>query len=681
MSRRSRNRADRSRESSRRQPPAVERPGQPLAPPPDLNRIAAASALVALGVYVATLNPTVFHGDSGEMISVAYTLGVAHPPGFPLYAILAKLAALLPFGSVAWRVNLFSAVSSAAAAFFLCRAVARWTGSAFPGILAAGAFAFSSIVWPYAVTAEVFALNNLFVALLLDLTTGLALATEAGHGRRRIALIAFVFALGLANHQILLLLAGPPVLWLVAREVVAHRASLWPVALGAVAGLLPYLYLFVAPHFGSEIVWGDTTSPSGWLAHILRSEYGTFQLGSRSPTASFQALGLLLAFARLFARSTLWVGPLLALAAIPALGPSTPLTGVLRAWAVGLVGHLAVFTTLSHLSMSDPVHAAVQQRFWQQAVLLLAAFMGLGLAHLARLPLRSARPLAAVLALGLPTTLVLTQYRAMDQSGHVFFRSYGKAILDSLPRRAVLVITSDEAIGSVRYLQQVEGWRRDVRVLPAGQLASPWFRLVAERSMSGLRFPPASRGAEAFTFHAFLDVNLPRARVFLVNRVPWEQTLEEAYALWPVGLADEVLPRDASPPLAAWVAQASDSFARFDPADRRGHDGAWERYVEQGYWKQVDRFGLALTRAAAHAENTVAAARLVTGALEPLLERHPSPPRMLMRNLGVAYQFLAQEQPGARVAMRRWWRRYLDATPASDPDRALIEEALESRTP
>jgi hypothetical protein len=67
-------------------------------------------ALAALGVYLLTLCPTVAGGDSGELIAAAFEPGIAHPPGYPLYVLGGKLFTLLPWGTVAWRVNLFSAI-------------------------------------------------------------------------------------------------------------------------------------------------------------------------------------------------------------------------------------------------------------------------------------------------------------------------------------------------------------------------------------------------------------------------------------------------------------------------------------------------------------------------------------------------------------------------------------------
>jgi len=69
--------------------------------------------LIAASVYLLTLTPTVPFWDSGEFIAVANILGVPHPPGTPLYVLIARVATLVPWASVAQRVNALSAISAA----------------------------------------------------------------------------------------------------------------------------------------------------------------------------------------------------------------------------------------------------------------------------------------------------------------------------------------------------------------------------------------------------------------------------------------------------------------------------------------------------------------------------------------------------------------------------------------
>src|SRR5881396_3994012 len=74
--------------------------------------------LIAATVYFITLTPTVPFWDSGEFIAVSYILGIPHPPGTPFYVLLGRIATLIPWRSVAERVNALSAIPAALAVMF-----------------------------------------------------------------------------------------------------------------------------------------------------------------------------------------------------------------------------------------------------------------------------------------------------------------------------------------------------------------------------------------------------------------------------------------------------------------------------------------------------------------------------------------------------------------------------------
>src|SRR5215813_1245538 len=162
--------------------------------------------LASLSIYCFTLAPTVTLVDSGELIVAAKSLGVAHPPGFPLYVMLAHLATLIPIGSIAFRVNFASGVFAALGAatitaasyqallnklrFTTSKAIAKEERSkrgkksrtqahaadnkATPdrviflsSALVSGLFlAFSRTFWAYATIAEVYTLNSLLVLVI-----------------------------------------------------------------------------------------------------------------------------------------------------------------------------------------------------------------------------------------------------------------------------------------------------------------------------------------------------------------------------------------------------------------------------------------------------------------------------------------------------------------------------------
>jgi len=149
------------------------------------------AALAALVVYSITLHPSIPGGDSGELIAVASCAGVAHPPGYPLYTLLGfAWMHVVPFGAIAWRMNLLSAVTAAGAVGIVAWTVRRFTHSAAAALAGALALAFSTPFWKNAVVAEVFALNALLAAMVLAAAvmilecTGLLDPPSAGGGSR-----------------------------------------------------------------------------------------------------------------------------------------------------------------------------------------------------------------------------------------------------------------------------------------------------------------------------------------------------------------------------------------------------------------------------------------------------------------------------------------------------------------
>src|SRR4030095_12448669 len=85
------------------------------------------TALVVLVVYIATLAPTTAFWDTSEYIAAARVLGIPHPPGNPLFVMMAHAFGLLPLSaSYAVRINLFAAVTSALSAGLWFLVAERW---------------------------------------------------------------------------------------------------------------------------------------------------------------------------------------------------------------------------------------------------------------------------------------------------------------------------------------------------------------------------------------------------------------------------------------------------------------------------------------------------------------------------------------------------------------------------
>ncbi|MEK7785186.1 MAG: DUF2723 domain-containing protein, partial [Chloroflexota bacterium] len=207
--------------------------------------------VVAIGLYIKTLSPSVYTFDSAELAAGAYALGIVHPTGYPLYLLLAKLFTLLvPFGDIAYRVNLFSALCAALALVVLRRIAFNLTSSPAASLLAAAVFGLSYPFWSEAVVAEVYTLHILFLALTLWLALPHPPApspeqnnTVQERGRKgvRHVLLMLVFGLSFGNHLSTILIA-PGLAALIWKRPPPPRTLITGLAAFAI-GPLTYLYL------------------------------------------------------------------------------------------------------------------------------------------------------------------------------------------------------------------------------------------------------------------------------------------------------------------------------------------------------------------------------------------------------------------------------------------------------
>src|SRR5947207_11046027 len=187
---------------------------------------AVATFVVVLVIYLVTLAPTTACWDTSEYIAAAKVLGIPHPPGNPLFVILAHTFGLLPLAvDYAVRINLFAAVTSAAAAGFWFLVAERWLrgivqvrwpryAAAFGGVLV-GATSWS--VWNQStVNEKVYTVSLLSIALVMWLVVRWGDDEPGPHRDRWLVLIAYVMALSSTNH-LMGVLAGPAlvvyVLW------------------------------------------------------------------------------------------------------------------------------------------------------------------------------------------------------------------------------------------------------------------------------------------------------------------------------------------------------------------------------------------------------------------------------------------------------------------------------------
>ncbi len=192
-------------------------------------------------LHLKTVAPTVYNLDSAELATAGATLGVPHPPGYPLYVLLAKGFTLIPIGDVAYRVNLMSVFFAAVALLFVHLTARRITGSTLAALGASWILGLSYPFWANSVVAEVYTLDAALVAAMLFFLV-------RWDDERRPADLVLVFALfGLSlAHRTTSLLMLPAIVIFISPTVLRDwKLALAPLATLPRLGLSIYYYLFV----------------------------------------------------------------------------------------------------------------------------------------------------------------------------------------------------------------------------------------------------------------------------------------------------------------------------------------------------------------------------------------------------------------------------------------------------
>jgi hypothetical protein len=492
-------------------------------------------ALIATGLifllYIVTLAPTTAFWDASEYIATAHILGIPHPPGNPLFVVLAKAWSLLlaPLGlSVAVRVNLFAAFTSALSSgfvFLIAHRVlvgvvrTRWAALAGAGAASLiGATAYT--VWNQStVNEKVYTVSVLVIAAVSWLAVRWMDRRHEPGSERLLLAAGYLIVLGNSNH-LMSALPGPSLLLLVllVSPAVLLRRQLWVrlvplVLIGLSFNLVLPVRAAERPvinegdpsceSVGGAAVAAFTLGKAGCpaLAGVLRrDQYQKPPVSMRMAPFGHQVLNWFQYFDWQWARG-----------ADPAEQPGNArLPFTLLFGMLGLVGLLAVwesdrrlFAYLGSLSLVltvglvfylnfrygyslapevvDRDFHEVRERdyFFIAGFLVWGGLAGMGLAW-AWDRVASAMPVRRAHLLTVPVLLVALIPLGMNRSwasraGDYAARSWAYDLLMSVEPYGILFTNGDNDTFPLWYLQEVEGLRKDVTVIVGMYLNTTWY--------------------------------------------------------------------------------------------------------------------------------------------------------------------------------------------------------------
>jgi len=532
--------------------------------------------LISLGVYTTTLCPTVAPADSGEFIAAAATLGIPHEPGYPLYTVLARLFIFIPAGSIAFRVNIFSAFFSGLTVYLLYLLLARFVQSKTLAFAASLCFAFSGIFWSQSLITEVYALNAFFLALIIYL-----LLRSSVPGFRILCFSSFLFGLSLSNHQLMILLL-PGILFMlfgmppVRRQITSLRFLL--LVLLALTGFSFNLYLLFRAGQNPYLNFGDPETPVRFIKVLARYDFGTFVSRTRTFWNLNDAMFQMKTFFKVSAEQLTWTGCLISLAGLVALFRKNTGAGIFV--LLGLVFYGPVFILWSNIT-PDGMDLDVVKVFYIPWVLISGFCLGIGMDWLYR-KLKSFRPILIPVFFYLFIFIFAGNVTANDWHENYFCCDYGKNVLETAKKDSIILVKGDSPFFTLLYFQLAEKRRQDIKVLglPAmisdcASLQKRWYDLsIPEEYSSGYDFARILTKYNISRYPVYI-IGLPRKNFgFMIDD----------YRTEPVGLL-----------LRLWRKSDSLPAASKEP---------WKRYVYRGIYDSTlyDQFtnGLLSLYATAH---------------------------------------------------------------------------------
>src|SRR6266480_2143386 len=465
----------------------------------------------ALLLYSWTLAPTVTLTDSGELIVVAQGVGVAHPPGFPLWVILAHLASLVPLGNIAVRINFSSAVFAALAPAMLTLVVAELM-IAIPYLLtrkkrsaqrnkkaedspiaqllicapALGAgllMAFSRTLWAYATIAEVYTLNALLILIILFLMLRWRRYILADRLNTRPAIrphdkwlygAALVFGLALGIHHVTVGLMFSAIAVLVYRtqglRFFTSRRLVYAALISIGALVAVYAYLPFAASRSPVINWGTPRSLQEIWWHITGRQYRVFF--SFSPNIMG---GQFIEFCRMLLREfgVTWLPLPLVLAFI----------GFVHAFK----RDRATFWFLLFIVISDLAYALSYEiaedkdAYYLPTFIAVAIASGFGLRSLIQLTVVKSMPLAKSYSVA-ATAVLLTLATALAGNGpfnnrrrYFIAHDYVENLLSTIEPNGLLLTQDWQVVSPMFYAQEAEQRRRDAKIVDVNLLRRSWY--------------------------------------------------------------------------------------------------------------------------------------------------------------------------------------------------------------
>ncbi|MFA6391031.1 MAG: DUF2723 domain-containing protein [Patescibacteria group bacterium] len=416
-------------------------------------------------IYLHNLTRDVYGGDIGDLVTSAYFLGVAHPPGYPLFSLVGYFFSHLniPFPVVS-KVALISVVSSMIGLIIYFKFCLKVSRNIFISLLSTSILAFSYLYWLTAELPEGLALNNLFVIVIL------LLAIKFAENKNTKDLYWLFLFIGLSlTHQLFIITLFPAIFLLIIKHAkyFFSKKRFLIAGLFLLAGLSVYLYIPLAASRNPVINWDNASNLRNFIKLVFRYDYGGITNTPKNVPLQIRFIFVEKYFRTLFDILSYQVIFVLILGVFKA-------SKINKRLSLSLIIGFLLTGAVSFFYAAGPIFSeyvwGVAERYYCQSIIVLMFFIPYGFVLIKEfLESKFSSLIYSYLILTyfaiVPVLLFKYNFPKTNLSKTKIGYNLAASILNPLPKNAILFVYGDNTSFDVWYVHYVLNLRPDVEII------------------------------------------------------------------------------------------------------------------------------------------------------------------------------------------------------------------------
>ncbi len=494
-------------------------------------------------ILISTIPSSVYLGDCGETITCSFTLGIQHPPGYPLFTLSGKIFSLLPAGDFSFRIYLFSLFLSVINTVFIYFFVLKnlqllgIKNSLIVPFFSSLFYIFGWTIWQQSIIAKggIYILNIMFVILI----TIILFEIYKNRNIKYIYLFSLIFGLSLTHHHMSQIILLPVYLFFLYKSRIhtfLKTKNYFLIFLFFILGISLYIYHPIRAKT-AILNWGDPSNLKNFLWVISRYQY----FGSEISRSFLNSLNQIFKFFLSLSYENLFVGIFFIIIGAIYLYKTNKnifiyFTGIIL---------LFLIITAAYLNLTKD-RLYIMETYITPVYFPASIFLSIGIYFLANF-LKINLRFIILFSIFLIILQIIIFFPKLDKSRYFFAYDYNKNLIISADYKSILFTAGDGIVFPTWYLKYVKKFRTDITLVGSPVLPMKWVRDNITKQNPDIKMPGILTdkiGTESIgkIINAIINLNINFFPIYFSYNKPEENSLDKNLEIMPKGLIFRVIP-------------------------------------------------------------------------------------------------------------------------------------------